>query len=77
MHEGDERIAVVAYGMWLQRGCPEGTAEEDWLAAEQQCQCETRQRATAEALARLDGGPGDDEESAETGTDLKAVASSR
>jgi hypothetical protein len=62
--------------MWLQRGCPEGTAEEDWLAAEQQCQWE-RRRGAAQALARLDGGPGDDEESAETGTDLKAVASSR
>lgn len=31
-----EEIAVRAYVLWQQRGCPEGTPEEDWLKAEQQ-----------------------------------------
>jgi len=29
-------IAVLAYVLWQQRGCLEGTAEQDWLDAEQQ-----------------------------------------
>lgn len=31
-----EEIAVRAYVFWQQRGCPDGSAEEDWLKAEQQ-----------------------------------------
>jgi Protein of unknown function (DUF2934) len=29
-----ERIAALAYGYWQQRGCPEGSPDEDWLLAE-------------------------------------------
>jgi Protein of unknown function (DUF2934) len=29
-------IAQLAYVLWQQRGCPEESAEIDWLAAEQQ-----------------------------------------
>ena len=29
-----EEIAALAYSLWLARGCPEGTPEEDWLNAE-------------------------------------------
>ena len=29
-------IAVLAYALWQERGCPDGSPEEDWLKAEQQ-----------------------------------------
>lgn len=28
-------IAQLAYALWQERGCPEGSAEQDWLEAEQ------------------------------------------
>jgi len=31
-------IANLAYRLWLERGCPDGTPEEDWFRAEQQIQ---------------------------------------
>ncbi len=31
-----ERIAALAYEFWKARGCPEGTAEEDWFLAERE-----------------------------------------
>ena len=31
-----EDIARLAYALWQQRGCPIGSAETDWLEAEQQ-----------------------------------------
>ena len=30
-----ERISTLAYFYWQQRGCPEGSPEEDWARAEQ------------------------------------------
>jgi hypothetical protein len=32
-HEG---IAALAYALWQERGCPEGTQEEHWLRAEKE-----------------------------------------
>lgn len=29
-------VASRAYDLWQQRGCPEGSAEEDWLEAERE-----------------------------------------
>jgi len=29
-----EQIALLAYQIWRQRGCPEGSPDEDWLLAE-------------------------------------------
>lgn len=29
-----ERIATLAYLYWQQRGCPEGSPDDDWLRAE-------------------------------------------
>lgn len=29
-----EQIAQLAYTLWQQRGCPEGSAELDWIEAE-------------------------------------------
>ena len=31
-----EEIAVQAYFYWEARGCPDGSAEDDWLRAEQE-----------------------------------------
>ncbi len=31
-----EEIRVRAYQLWLDRGCPDGTAEDDWYQAEQE-----------------------------------------
>lgn len=33
-----EQIAVLAYELWQARGCPQGSADEDWLHATQQLQ---------------------------------------
>jgi hypothetical protein len=38
-----EQIASLAYALWQERGCPEGSPQADWLRAEQ------------EPLPRLDG----------------------
>jgi hypothetical protein len=31
-----EECSQRAYSLWQQRGCPEGSAERDWLEAEEQ-----------------------------------------
>jgi len=31
-----EDIASLAYTLWHERGCPEGSSEEDWFRAEQE-----------------------------------------
>ena len=31
-----EDIQKIAYALWQQRGCPEGSATADWLEAERQ-----------------------------------------
>jgi hypothetical protein len=31
-------VAVRAHELWVARGCPQGTPEEDWLAAEEALQ---------------------------------------
>ena len=33
-----EKIARLAHQYWMERGCPEGSPEEDWLRAEQDLQ---------------------------------------
>jgi hypothetical protein len=33
-HPKHEDIATLAYALWQERGCPEGTQEENWLRAE-------------------------------------------
>lgn len=34
-HSRRDRVAVLAYQLWEQRGCPDGSPEIDWLEAEQ------------------------------------------
>jgi hypothetical protein len=31
-----EEVALRAYELWQQKGCPQGSAEEDWLQAEEE-----------------------------------------
>jgi hypothetical protein len=36
MHPEHRSIGELAYRLWQARGCPNGTAEQDWLEAEKQ-----------------------------------------
>jgi hypothetical protein len=38
MHPEHRSIGELAYHLWQSRGCPEGSAEQDWLDAEKQLQ---------------------------------------
>lgn len=31
-----EQIAALAYALWEERGCPEGSPEEDWFRAQKE-----------------------------------------
>jgi hypothetical protein len=31
---GHDKIAMRAYQKWVQRGCPQGSEQQDWLEAE-------------------------------------------
>lgn len=45
-----EQIEVLAYQLWLERGSPVGSPEEDWQMAEMQLK---RQAGQAELASRL------------------------
>ena len=34
--ENQHEVAALAYEFWQARGCPDGTAEEDWFRAERE-----------------------------------------
>jgi hypothetical protein len=36
MHPDNRTVGELAYRLWQARGCPDGTAEQDWLEAERQ-----------------------------------------
>jgi hypothetical protein len=36
MHRENRSVGELAYQLWQARGCPDGTAEQDWLDAERQ-----------------------------------------
>ena len=36
MHPEHRSVGELAYQLWQDRGCPDGTAEQDWLDAERQ-----------------------------------------
>jgi Protein of unknown function (DUF2934) len=54
MHPEHRTIGELAYRIWQDRGCPEGSAEQDWLDAEKQLGAEKQllvaQRPTAAKL---------------------------
>ena len=37
----EDAIRAKAYELWLERGCPPGSAEDDWLEAERLLAAET------------------------------------
>jgi hypothetical protein len=41
MHPDHRSIGELAYRLWQSRGCPDGTAEQDWLEAEKQLSGDT------------------------------------
>jgi len=48
---GEEAIARLAYQLWLERGSPEGSAEDDWFRAEEALRAsETAGHGTAKPL---------------------------
>lgn len=52
MHSEHRTIGELAYRLWQARGCPEGTAEKDWLDAEKQLRAAQRANdARAESRA--------------------------
>jgi hypothetical protein len=42
MHLEHRSIGELAYRLWQSRGCPEGTAEQDWREAEEQLRAAQR-----------------------------------
>jgi len=42
MHPEHRSIGELAYHLWQARGCPEGSAEQDWLDAEKQLRASLR-----------------------------------
>ena len=55
-----DKIAALAYQLWLDRGCPVGSPEQDWLQAEDQlrtrCQQDTAREQTPRARHAGSGG---------------------
>jgi len=43
----ESKIAALAYRLWQERGCPEGSPEVDWFEAERLLQSNTRTVSTA------------------------------
>jgi len=39
MQDLEQAIRARAYGLWIESGCPDGNAEEHWLAAQQEVLC--------------------------------------
>jgi hypothetical protein len=33
---GQAKVASLAYALWVERGCPEGSPDVDWLEAEEE-----------------------------------------
>ena len=50
-----EAIEKLAYHYWLERGCPEGSAGEDWLRAERVLQAKESHPVLVEAVMRAAG----------------------
>ena len=41
----EARIAALAYELWLERGCPIGSDQEDWFRAEEMVKSELERTA--------------------------------
>jgi len=47
----DEEIALSAYRIWLQEGCPHGRDKENWLKAREQLIAIRAKESAAKAMA--------------------------
>ena len=52
-----EQIAALAHALWQERGCPEGSSEEDWFEAERKIR-EQRKGEIVTLLQQVRIGPG-------------------
>ena len=50
MHPEHRSIGELAYRLWQARGCPQGSAEQDWLDAERQLRTTAASDATDQSL---------------------------
>jgi hypothetical protein len=48
-------IEKLAYHYWMERGCPEGSAAEDWFRAERVLRAKEAHPALVEAVMRAAG----------------------
>ena len=53
----DEEIALCAYRIWLQEGCPQGRDRAHWLKAREQLVSRWAKEKTSEANPSRDAGP--------------------
>jgi hypothetical protein len=53
-----EQIAALAHALWTERGCPDGSSEEDWFKAELQIK-ERRSGEIVTLLQHVRTGAGD------------------
>jgi hypothetical protein len=42
--DAHDEIALRAYDLWRQRGCPEGSSEQDWFEAAEQVRAKANSR---------------------------------
>lgn len=52
---GEDEVAARAYQLWVRRGCPDGSPEEDWFAARRELES-ARKRAVPVIPAPETGG---------------------
>jgi hypothetical protein len=48
-----EQVAKLAYVLWQERGCPDGSPEDDWYRAEEQLQNQTAEKKPARSTDEL------------------------
>ena len=51
-----EQVATLAYRLWHERGCPEGSPEVDWFQAQQQLLRNGKRQIAALAWPELSAG---------------------
>ena len=82
MHPEHRSIGELAYHLWQARGCPEGSAEQDWLDAEKQLKsaprnAEPRAAEPRAATPTASAGQRADEPPASADAKRKAAAAPR
>jgi hypothetical protein len=51
----EEQIAARAYQLWVRRGCPIGSAEEDWFTARQELESSRNEAMAATPVPGPEG----------------------